>query len=380
MKRMFNVVFALALVLSLSWVTATPVAADTIDVPDDYDTIQEAIDAAGSGDTIEVAAGTYNEAITIDKSLTLCGPNAGINAATGNRESEAIIDPPGGTYDAVAIMDPNLGEITVDGFTVKGGSYTGICQFSAAHNGTTVHVLNNIVHVPDEGWSGYGNSIQVSGNGSTVIGNQVEVTGYNYEGADYSTTGILVNGASDALIENNYVEYVEEGVGEHHGGIDVGATYIGYYEIPPAANIQVKNNTVVGVERGIVASGHAEDTIIMYNEVQDNGIGIASESFEREGREDGVPSGTKAHYNNIVGNDVGAGSYATELDPETLDARNNWWGHASGPGGEDGRVNRAGKVIGQGDAVSGPVEWDPWLPQPVRLTPHDPVPPGLGLR
>ncbi|MBA7591353.1 hypothetical protein ES708_33507 [subsurface metagenome] len=60
-----------------------------------------------------------------------------------------------------------------------------------------------------------------------------------------------------------------------------------------------------------------------------------------------------------------------------VNAACNWWGHASGPGGEFGRTNPAGKIIGKGDTVSDNVNWDPWLPQPVGHTPHHPVPPGL---
>ena len=50
----------------------------TINVPGDYNTIQEAIDAAVSGDSILVAAGSYQEQLTVDnKLLQIKGAGAG---------------------------------------------------------------------------------------------------------------------------------------------------------------------------------------------------------------------------------------------------------------------------------------------------------------
>ena len=71
-------------------------AAESITVDDDgsgdYDTIQDAVDNASSGDTIEVSAGTYDESVTIDvKNLTIEGPNAGIDGDSDQRDAEANI-------------------------------------------------------------------------------------------------------------------------------------------------------------------------------------------------------------------------------------------------------------------------------------------------
>jgi len=363
-KKIFSILFALVLVLSFSLVTAVPARADIIDVPGDHNTIQAAIDAASPGDTINVAAGTYNERVNINKSLTLKGANAGV-PATEVRGPESIINPQGLALDFGVLIDGVDTTATIDGFMVENYERAGILAgaFSLENDPAVAHILNNIVTEPVGQQNN--NCIQLAdGTTGTVIGN--EVSGANLESPDWSGSGILVSGSSNVLVSNNYVHDCE-------GGIQIQG-YAEYRDAPAENNI-VEYNLVEGNESGIVPQMNSIGTIIRYNDVLNNDEGIAVMAIDYSWPEHSTPSGTEIHSNNIVGNvNYGVksglwGSNTGEVLAEEVDATKNWWGHASGPSGEHGRVNPDGKVVGKGDSVSDNVDWDPWLRRPVWTNP-----------
>ncbi len=80
----------LALFVILSAASAGLLAADRV-VPDDYDTIQQAIDAADPDDTVLVKPGTYRENITLRSDIVLRGGETARTWLEGDGENPLIV-------------------------------------------------------------------------------------------------------------------------------------------------------------------------------------------------------------------------------------------------------------------------------------------------
>jgi serine protease len=110
MRRLLSILLALGLVLSFSLVTAVPALGADLYVPSpSYPTISSALLAAFPGDTIYVAAGTYNEDIVLVNEVSVLGAGADVTTIIGT-----------GTGSVVTAADVDPGTV-FDGFTVTGG-------------------------------------------------------------------------------------------------------------------------------------------------------------------------------------------------------------------------------------------------------------------
>ena len=196
MKKAATLTLVLALLFSA--VAGTQVVkkarAETITVPDDYDTIQDAINAAAEGDTIYVKKGTYeipeNQTLAINRTLSLIGEdskNTIINLRPSYNVTTFLTQRWYNYSDAIVI---NADNVKLKGFT--------------------------IVPTPGGDISVYGNRTQISDNnittGITVIGSYTNITkntvGYKFTFKNTSFNFVVGNSISEYF----YLEYANSNI------------------------------------------------------------------------------------------------------------------------------------------------------------------------
>ncbi|UCC78990.1 MAG: T9SS type A sorting domain-containing protein [Candidatus Zixiibacteriota bacterium] len=169
-----------------------------INIPADYPTIQQGIDASADGDTVLVQPGTYYENINFNGHNIVLGS---LFLTTGDTSyiSQTVIDAQG--HLIVVTFNSSENETTaIIGFLVIGGfSYSGPGAGIACLNASNPVIKNNIIGNNTTGFGGVGGGIYCESSNPKVIGNIIA-----YNSGDIYGGGIYLS-SSNALIQNNLI-------------------------------------------------------------------------------------------------------------------------------------------------------------------------------
>ncbi|UCE37425.1 MAG: right-handed parallel beta-helix repeat-containing protein [Thermoplasmata archaeon] len=270
----------------------------TIYVPNDYPTIQDAINAAKDGDTVYVFNGIYNEDVVVNKTINLTGENRDSTKVTGS----------GGTN----VVRISADYVNVSGFTIKSGSttITGLVIDSDFNTIATNNFSYNWVGI----YLRYSSGNNITGNimfgdGICIIGDQLEH--WNTHNIDISNT-----------VNDKPVFYWKD---QTEGVIPVDA---GQVILANCTNVIVEAQAITGVSVGISLGFSSNNEIIgnvisscifwygigLYHSNRNNIIG----NFVDNGRNYGLyiqhSSGNNILGNTLSSNGDSPGDYVIYLD------------------------------------------------------------------
>ncbi len=238
----------------------------------DFTSIQKAIGEATEGDTIEVAAGTYDEQVVIDKSLTIQGQGDATiikpSQATSNN-FQLFSRKTGGSANTAAIVVANA-EATIKNLKIDGSQISSVPSGATMFVGILYRGVNgtigsvtvekiNIVNGNAIYLSSMGNEVEVEVKGCTISNFYKNGITSNYKGLtvnihnnDITGSGLLDGvaqngiqvgfGATGSVVKNTISDIA-------YTGEDYEATGILFIDSSGTA----KDNTVTNCQAGIVA-------------------------------------------------------------------------------------------------------------------------------
>ena len=239
---------------------------------DAFATIQGGVNAVASGGTINVAPGTYTENLTINNPVHLLGPNATTNPNIATRSAEAIL---------TGQITDYAGNTDVKGFTITNPNWSG-----ATIKGIHVYNAGTLI-----------SNITLQNNIFIDINNAVAHGSY----------GVMVQGVTSgvSILDNKFDNISSAG-------------WAHAIEVTPTSNSSAvpQNTTITGNAISNITNPSQSDAYAFsVDSATNNSNPIYADASQ-----------ITFHQNSLLGN-------VRNLDPNhALDATNNWWGSASGPG------------------------------------------------
>lgn len=228
-EKSFSIVFLSVLLFSMMSKTLFLVSVKTdpktISVPQDYPTIQDAVNAASVGDAILVASGTYHENVVIGISVTLAGAGDDTTYIHGDR-----------TEAGIEIL---AGNVKISGFTILD------CE----------------------------DGIKISSNGTTVIDNTITSNIFAGIYVEFSDGNTL---SGNTIVSNDFVGvYLKASSKNKISGNKIANNNdTGMYLKGQSSSNSISNNTITSNRYYGISLSNSGNNVITDNLISNNDTGI----------------------------------------------------------------------------------------------------------
>ncbi|KAF5417194.1 MAG: Cell surface glycoprotein [Candidatus Methanophagaceae archaeon] len=252
----------------------------TIYVPDNYTTIQAAVDNASAGGTIIVRDGTYTENVNVDKRLTIRSENGSDSTIVGAADS----------MDHVFNVSTDY--VNISGFTVTGatdcfsdcaGIYLGnVNHCNISHNNASdncfgiflVSSSSNTITYNNASYNWLGIGLFDNSNSNTLTGNNAT---YNLGGIDALGIGLYKSGNN--TLRNNQMSgnmYNFEADGEGYSELDNDIDTSNLVDGKPIYYLVDASDTVIdsATNAGTVYCIHCDNVTVKDLNLTKNGDGV----------------------------------------------------------------------------------------------------------
>ncbi|MCW4029321.1 MAG: right-handed parallel beta-helix repeat-containing protein [Candidatus Bathyarchaeota archaeon] len=305
-KEAFTLIIIGVLLAStmLSLQTVKAETTETLVVPDDYSTIQGAINAADLGDTIFVHQGTYREAVIVNKTVALVGEN----------KANTVID--GLPADTTVLVTAN--HVNITGFKIINAASD--CVFLNHSIGSNIigNIIDNIFYQDADG-------ITLQNADENTVSNNLITKAFLGIGLTSSNNNVFLNNVIRDNVDNiwlssSYDNYFDNNTCRQSSG------FSSIYMHSCSNNLFRRNEISQSVNLGLSLQFKSEGNVFVENTFSQNKIDFV------------------CHYckcNTFIHNNV----YVTSIDNQ--DCLNNWddgvegnyWSNYIGAGDTPYRIN-----------------------------------------